>query len=426
MSTGRPRKAVGALVSELPSWTVPQQLELDREGEPRDPLRAQPTLDSAADALFRSVHPNGPGLTSLTDHLGYMAFHGWAERLCEESFATERERKGAYDRLVWVHAWANFHLAGSDGHRWVVYGIRDLRRRSSPTIPGRTSATPPALVSLDPRARYSGLWNSLSEHSREHALLAWPHLSGTQLARLRGWLSGDYRGLDAATTNRWANLRLNSRLPALKRLAQELRRTPLTGAGLGTALPDALMGQVLDRLAQRKRLIHADGFMWKALEESPSNHRVQERLRRALLVRGVVYAVNWSFFRWASRELKMDRFRQPAQGCPFEGPERMLSHIAQKLKADSGLKAAFRAIDGAVGGRSGRFSLLGAIHGAARIEREVVHWAMTDDKGFVDHSGRIPEERASQIETFSGSFAGGLRLRQAWRFARDVAESMTE
>ena len=56
----------------LPQWTEALLLEADGEGEPRDPLRAQKTLDQAADGLFRS---GNIGITSLTDHLGYLALH---------------------------------------------------------------------------------------------------------------------------------------------------------------------------------------------------------------------------------------------------------------------------------------------------------------------------------------------------------------
>ena len=58
-------------------------MDADGEGEPRDPLRAQMTLDQAADGLFRC---GNLGLTSLTDHLGYLALHGWLKDFTERLF----------------------------------------------------------------------------------------------------------------------------------------------------------------------------------------------------------------------------------------------------------------------------------------------------------------------------------------------------
>ena len=69
--------------SGFPEWTEALLVEADGEGEPRDPLRAQVTLDQAADGLFRS---GKLGLTSLTDHLGYLALHGWLKDATERFF----------------------------------------------------------------------------------------------------------------------------------------------------------------------------------------------------------------------------------------------------------------------------------------------------------------------------------------------------
>ena len=67
-------------LTNVPYWTLPHDFPKEDEGV-RDPLRSQMVLDRIADGLFRSAEPEGPALTSLTDHLGYLAFHGWAEKL---------------------------------------------------------------------------------------------------------------------------------------------------------------------------------------------------------------------------------------------------------------------------------------------------------------------------------------------------------
>lgn len=53
----------------LPQWTEALLLGADGEGEPRDPLRAQMTLDHAADGLFKSGNIGVTSLQTISDIL---------------------------------------------------------------------------------------------------------------------------------------------------------------------------------------------------------------------------------------------------------------------------------------------------------------------------------------------------------------------
>jgi len=97
-------RRVGVAQLELPQWTERLLDEPDGEGEPRDPLRAQMTLDQAADGLFRS---GNIGITSLTDHLGYLALHGWLRDVTVRFFESPAARQEAYHRVNWLHGFTN-------------------------------------------------------------------------------------------------------------------------------------------------------------------------------------------------------------------------------------------------------------------------------------------------------------------------------
>jgi hypothetical protein len=227
----------GAYLTNVPYWTLPHDFPKEDEGV-RDPLRSQMVLDRIADGLFRSAEPEGPALTSLTDHLGYLAFHGCAERLAGGS-------RTVYDRLVWLHAWANLPLTQKDRGRWVVYGVLKLRRGELPS-PSRWKRDPGALVALDPRARYAGLWRAAAQ--RLGSAAAWPYLAPQQERLLQRWAAGDVGGFDAVRGSAWRSLLLN-RFRGLGSLSRAVISASVDCSGIGLGLRACAIRDVLHPLS---------------------------------------------------------------------------------------------------------------------------------------------------------------------------------
>ena len=177
----------------FPEWTEALLVDADGEGEPRDPLRAQMTLDQAADGLFRC---GNLGLTSLTDHLGYLALHGWLKDFTERLFESPSARQEAYHRVFWLHGFTNRGLAMQESQkgRWAVYGISFLRKKDRATA----DETKRQLVQLDPRYRYDGMWLALDEEVRQKTLNAWRRVEFAKGKKIQRWMR-DYRDWETKT-----------------------------------------------------------------------------------------------------------------------------------------------------------------------------------------------------------------------------------
>ena len=408
----------------FPEWTEALLVDADGEGEPRDPLRAQMTLDQAADGLFRC---GNLGLTSLTDHLGYLALHGWLKDFTERLFESPSARQEAYHRVFWLHGFTNRGLAMQESQkgRWAVYGISFLRKKDRATA----DETKRQLVQLDPRYRYDGMWLALDEEVRQKTLNAWRRVEFAKGKKIQRWMRGDIEEVNLKSAAEWKDLRLDrqSRFPVLAKSLQSLR---LRTTGIGLGLPETRLGDVLAYIRKKAGMRPPDveGWTWEALQSGRCRGAVEERLRRAFLVRAIIYAANWSFYDWAETELGMQeadrRTRKVRHKKRPESPEQILRQVKHLLKSDRKLEKALFSTDMSVARGLASFSLRGCLDNPERIKDRVRRWAQNEEKGFVDAKGRVNQEKKNLIEEFSGDFAGSLRMRQAWRFALDVNEAV--
>ena len=407
----------------LPQWTEALLLEADGEGEPRDPLRAQMTLDQAADGLFRS---GNIGITSLTDHLGYLALHGWLRDVTVRFFESPAARQEAYHRVSWLHGFTNRGLAMQEKQkgRWAVYGISRLRKKERATA----EEVKRFLVVLDPRYRYEGMWLGLDEGVRRKTLQAWKRVELAKGRKIQRWMRGDIGEVTLKSAAEWSDLRLDrqGRFPAL---AKYLHNLKLRENGIGLGLPECRLGQVLDHIRKKagKRPPDVEMWTWEALRTNRFRGAVEERLRRAFIIRAIIYAANWAFYDWAEEELGMQdadrRTRKVRHKSRPESPVEILRRVNILLKNDRQLEKAIASTDGAVARGAASFSLSNCLARPETIRDRVRCWAQNEEKGFVDLRGRINRENRNLIEEFSGDFAGSLRMRQAWRFALDLNEA---
>jgi len=410
--------------SGFPEWTEALLVEADGEGEPRDPLRAQVTLDQAADGLFRS---GKLGLTSLTDHLGYLALHGWLKDATERFFESPAARQEAYHRAFWLHGFANRGLAvqATQKGRWAVYGISRLRKKE------RVNADEARrfLVVLDPRYRYDGMWLSLEEGVRQKILQAWKRVEFAKGRKIQRWMQGDLGEVTLKSATEWKDLRLD-RPGRFHVLAKYLQNLKLTGNGIGRGLPETRLGDVLTHIQKKagKRPPDVEKWTWEALQSGRCRAAVEERLRRAFLIRAIIYAANWAFYDWADNELGMEfadrRTRKVKHESRPASAVDILHRVNDLVKVDRPLEKAIASTDGNVARGAGSFSLRSCLESPERIQDRARLWAQNEEKGFVDARGRINLEKRSLIEEFSGDFAGSLRMRQAWRFALDIKEAI--
>ena len=408
----------------FPEWTEALLLEADGEGEPRDPLRAQMTLDQAADGLFRS---GSLGLTSLTDHLGYLALHGWLKDATDRFFESPAARREAYHRVFWLHGFTNRNLATEVAQkgRWAVYGISRLRKKEGATADEARRF----LVVLDPRYRYDGMWLSLDERIRQKVLQAWKRVEFAKGKKIQRWMRGDLNEVTLKSAAEWKDLRLD-RLGRFNALAKHLQNLKLRETGIGWGLAECRLGDVLSHIRKKagKRPPDVEKWTWEALQSSRHRGAVDERLRRAFLIRAIIYAANWAFYEWAEAELGMAdedrRTRQVRHKSRPESPEEILRQVNKLLKGDRQLEKALTNTDAPVARGSASFSLRSCLENPEKIKDRARCWAQNEEKGFVDARGGVNQEKRNLIEEFSGDFAGSLRMRQAWRFALDVNEAI--
>jgi hypothetical protein len=408
---------------ELPQWTERLLEEPDGEGEPRDPLRAQMTLDHAADGLFKS---GNIGVTSLTDHLGYLALHGWLKYATEKFFDSPLKTKEAYHRVFWLHGLANRSLAmqAKQKGRWAVYGISSLKKIER--ITGDEAKR--VLVVLDPSYRYNGMWLALNEGVRQKTLQAWKRVELAKGGKIKKWMGGDLGEVTLKSAAEWKDLRLDKpgRFHVLAKYLQNLK---LRENGIGLGLPKNSLGQVLDHIRKKagKRSPDVETWTWEYLKSKRCNGAVEERLRRAFIIRAIIYAANWAFYDWAEDELKMEdakrRTKKVRPKSRPESPELILSQVNNQLKSDRQLQKAIENTDNAVARPAPSFSLRKCLENPERIRDWARCWAQSTEKGFVDSRGSINHENRTLIADFSGDFAGSLRMRQAWRFGLDLKEA---
>lgn len=407
----------------LPQWTEALLLGADGEGEPRDPLRAQMTLDHAADGLFKS---GNIGVTSLTDHLGYLALHGWLKYATEKFFESPLKSKEAYHRVFWLHGLANRGLAmqAKQKGRWAVYGISSLKKIER--ITGDEAKR--VLVVLDPSYRYNGMWLALNESVRQKTLHAWKRVELAKAGKIQKWMGGDLGEVTLKSAAEWKDLRLDKpgRFHVLAKYLQNLK---LRENGIGLGLPKNSLGQVLDHIRKKagKRPPDVEMWTWEYLKSKRCNGAIEERLRRAFIIRAIIYAANWAFYDWAENELKMEddkrRTKKVRPKSRPESPELILSQVNNLLKSDRQLQKAIENTDNAVARPAPSFSLRECLENPERIRDRAKCWAQSTEKGFVDSRGSINHENRTLIEDFSGDFAGSLRMRQAWRFGLDLKEA---
>jgi hypothetical protein len=359
--------------------------------------RSQMVLDRIADGLFRSAAPEGPALTSLIDHLGYLAFHGW-ERLAGGS-------RTAYDRLVWLHAWANLPLTQKDRGRWVVYGVLKMRRGERPSA-SRWARDPGTLVALDPRARYAGLWRAAVQGLGSAS--AWPYLAPPQERLLQRWASGDIGGFEAIRGSVWRSLMLN-RFRGLSPLSRAVISTSVDSLGIGLGLRACTIRDILHPLSAGHET-PSDTWTRTTLSQDRSTHPVRERLRRAALGRAIVWAANQSFFQWAERQLPKRRERPlPQQETAFD----LLQRVSRILARDANAREALSAVDRHLRLAGGTFSINRLLDAKSprTLDERTVELAYAANKGFVTSARRLSPEFEPYIYNFSGSYAGSLRLR---------------
>ena len=416
-------RRAGVAQLELPQWTERLLDEPDGEGEPRDPLRAQMTLDHAADGLFKS---GNIGVTSLTDHLGYLALHGWLKYATEKFFESPLKSKEAYHRVFWLHGLANRGLAmqAKQKGRWAVYGISSLKKIER--ITGDEAKR--VLVVLDPSYRYNGMWLALNESVRQKTLQAWKRVELAKAGKIQKWMGGDLGEVTLKSAAEWKDLRLDKpgRFHVLAKYLQNLK---LRENGIGLGLPKNSLGQVLDHIRKKagKRPPDVEMWTWEYLKSKRCNGAVDERLRRAFIIRAIIYAANWAFYEWAENELKMEddkrRTKKVRPKSRPESPELILRQVNNLLKSDRQLQKAIENTDNAVARPAPSFSLRECLENPERIRDRAKCWARSTEKGFIDSRGSINHENRSLIEDFSGDFAGSLRMRQAWRFGLDLKEA---
>lgn len=414
---------MGAAQHELPQWTERLLDEPDGEGEPRDPLRAQMTLDHAADGLFKS---GNIGVTSLTDHLGYLALHGWLKHATEKFFDSPLKSREAYHRVFWLHGLANRGLAmqAKQKGRWAVYGISSLKKIER--ITGDEAKR--VLVVLDPSYRYNGMWLALNESVRQKTLQAWKRVELAKAEKIQKWMGGDLGEVTLKSAAEWKDLRLD-KPGRFHVLAKHLQNLKLRENGIGLGLPKNSLGQVLDHIREKagKRPPDVETWTWEYLKSKRCNGAVEERLRRAFIIRAIIYAANWAFYDWAEDELKMEdakrRTKKVRPKSRPESPELILSQVNNLLKSDRQLQKAIENTDNAVARPAPSFSLRTCLENPERIRDWARRWAKSTEKGFIDSRGSINHENRTLIEDFSGDFAGSLRMRQAWRFGLDLKEA---
>jgi hypothetical protein len=402
----------------LPVWSKQHQFSSDDEGH-RDPLRTETTLDTVADGLFRSEKSDGPGITSITDNLAYLAFHGWASTFSQRWGGTAH--RAAYRRLLWILSWINFKggITTRGSEQWVVYGVRALRRlptsgRRMPPIP-YWSTSPEPIVILDTQARYDGLWRSLPQEIREATLTGWSR--GLRTRELVRWSRGDDTGLLA---HPWLVSGFSlKRIRPLRALARFLWDVRLPNSGVGYGLSATSLGYVLQVLATPGKQPDADTWTWKQLNKPPSSNPILERLRRAAIARAIVYGSNRSFFTWAFQQINQPR--RPRSDLDQVPPEDLVNLAANRIGSRVA-KLAIEEIDHLTQDSGSPFSLCQAIDRAARhtLLDYALECAEQAGKGYVEGNELIARER---VEEFSGSYAGGLRLVQAWRFGKDLRDA---
>jgi hypothetical protein len=406
------------LRAALPIWSKPHLFTSDDEGH-RDPLRTETTLDTVADGLFRSDKSDGPGITSITDNLAYLAFHGWASTFSQRWGGTAH--RAAYRRLLWILSWINFKggITTRGSGKWLVYGVRALRRlptsgRRMPPIP-YWSTSPEPIVVLDTHARYDGLWRSLPEDIRAATLAGWAQ--GLRTKDLARWSRGDDSGLLA---HPWLVTGFSlKRIRPLRALARFLWQVRLPHSGVGHGLSTASLGDVLEVLAASEQQPDVDTWSWKQVNKSPSPDPVRERLRRAAIARSIVYGSNRTFFAWAFQQINQPR--RPRTDLDQMPPEDLVTLAASRIGSRSA-KSAIEEIDQLTQDSGSPFSLCQAIDRAARhkLLDYVLDCADQAGKGYVEGRQLVARER---IEEFTGSYAGGLRIVQAWRFGKDLRDA---
>ena len=401
----------------LPTWTDPHAFPKS-DSDPRDPLRAQASIDALANGLFHSSIETGPGITSLTDHLVYLVFHGWAESFAREEGGAAHV--AAYRRLFWLFSMVNYVGVGrsTGGRRWVVYGVQDLQKRISGvalTLPARWSDVPPTLVQQDTRARYAGLWQAIPPANQAQAVAAWR--VGARLGDLRQWATGSDAGLNRIPP--WLSRVWSlKRVGPLRELASWLQAVEISSTGLGFGLPPATLGLILAEIS-RHPWVQPDTWMLKSIRSAPSDHRVRERLRRAALGRAIIYAANWEFYRSFSdwRDFRPDGIKEPVELM------RLLSGLV-----DETTRQGFRQIDAATA--SVGFSLIEGLE-ASRTGNGFYDWVMrqvhVSGKDLVEKSPtghwRLTDAGRQLVDRSGRSLAGGMRLHQGWRLGKDIADA---
>jgi hypothetical protein len=158
------------------------------------------------------------------------------------------------------------------------------------------------------------------------------------------------------------------------------------------------------------------------LDQDRSVHPVRERLRRAALGRAIVWAANQSFFQWAEGQLRRRRERPlPQQETAID----LLQRVGRILARDAGARQALSAVDRHVRLAGGTFSMNQLLDAKSTrmLDERTIELACSANKGFVTSARRLSPEFEPYIYNFSGSYAGSLRLRQAWSFGKDVRDA---
>lgn len=239
------------IVNDFPVfWSNEHEIEYDDEGH-RDPLRGQVILDSISDDLFRSANnsttgQSSPGLTSLTDHLTYLVFHGWADSFSKN--VAQKAEASAYNRLVWQHAWANYHPRLKN--KYVLYGVKKLKGLAGKNAkPSGWETSVSSLVVLGPRERYSSLWNSLPEKIRAGVCEKYLSDSHNMHSKLTKLAKGNTPGLSQEKPLIKLFSLDGRRLCLFKELAKYLAQQPLSSKGLGCDLNACKLGDTLSAIS---------------------------------------------------------------------------------------------------------------------------------------------------------------------------------
>ena len=378
-----------------------------------------------ADDLFRSSNSSGPGLTSQTDHLMYLVFHGWAESFSKS--VAGKDEDSAYTRLVWQHAWANYPARLKK--KFVLYGLRTLAGLpiKKPKPAGWETGIS-SLVVLGPRERYARLWDSLPEKIKARA--PEKYLSGFQ--NTRATLTKIARGntpslLRESRINKVLSLD-GSRLHLFRELAACLANQPLPKSGLGHNLHSGYLKDTLFSVAAASHLPSPDtwthDFLYK--HPQPAQH-TKRRLYRAALGRALVFAATRSLYDWAFHKLKEDVPTKPNHLHQID-PYKLIQRVKGLLQNQPDDKAALIEVDGhcADSGTPLKLAqLLSGINSREDLTEYAKECARKAGKGYVSGYGSSMVVGDKDLfNSFSGNYAGSLRLQQAWRFGRDLKVSL--